>query len=112
MPSSTSALNEMTPSGEIHLSVVAVPWAVHTAAVVPLHWQQKVQADLIRDAALEVIEKVPYFKLVTWCHRMVLTKKHDGTPRRTVNLSLTEQILSAKNICYGEPVQPGSSDST
>ena len=64
-----------------------MPWAVHTAAVVLLHWQQKVQADLIRDAALEVIEKVPYVKLVTWCHRMVLTKKHDGTPRRTVNLS-------------------------
>lgn len=30
---------------------------------------------------------VPYGEPVTWCHRMVVTWKHDGSPRRTVDLS-------------------------
>ena len=37
--------------------------------------------------ALGVIEKVPYGEPVTWCHRMVVTRKQDGSPRRTVDLS-------------------------
>ena len=43
--------------------------------------------DLLRDEALGVIERVPYGLPVTWCHCMVVTRKHDGSPRRTVDLS-------------------------
>ena len=32
-------------------------------------------------------EKVPHGEPTQWCHRMVITRKHDGTPRRTVDLS-------------------------
>jgi len=32
-----------------------------------------------------VIEKVPVGEPVTWCHRMVICAKKDGTPRRTVD---------------------------
>ena len=53
----------------------------------PLHWQDKVKSDLLRDESLGVIEKVPYGEPVKWCHRMVVTRKHDGSPRRTVDLS-------------------------
>jgi hypothetical protein len=34
-----------------------------------------------------VIERVPYGEPVTWCHRMVVRRKHDGTPRHMVDLS-------------------------
>ena len=75
------------PPVEIHLDPKATPKACHTAASVPLHWQKKVYEYLLRDEALGVIERVPYGEPVEWCHRMVVTRKHDGTPRRTVDLS-------------------------
>ena len=65
----------------------AKPIACYKAASVPLHWQEKVHANLLRDEALGVIERVPYGEPVEWCHRMVVTRKHDGTPQRTVDLS-------------------------
>ena len=60
-----------------------IPRAVHTAAPVPV----QVLSDLKRDEGLGVIERIPYGEPVSWCHRMVVTKKHNGTPRRTVDLS-------------------------
>ena len=75
------------PPVEIHLDDGAVPRACHTAATIPLHWQDQVHEDLLRDEALGVIERVPYGETTLWCHRMVVTRKHDGRPRRTVDLS-------------------------
>ena len=75
------------PPIEIHLDERATPRACHTAKPIPLHWQERVREDLMRDEALGVIEQVPYGEPVEWCHRMVVTRKHDGTPRRTVDLS-------------------------
>ena len=75
------------PPMEIHIQEGAKPKVCNTPATVPLHWQQRVHDDLIRDEALGVIERVPAGVPVTWCHRMVVTRKHDGTPRRTVDLS-------------------------
>ena len=75
------------PPIEIHIDENAKPKTCHTAAPIPLHWQEQVHRDLIRDEALGVIERVPYGEPVTWCHRMVVTRKHDGSPRRTVDLS-------------------------
>ena len=75
------------PPVEIHLKEGVIPKAVHTPAPIPVHWQEKVHHDLLRDHALGVIERVPYGEAVKWCHRMVVTRKHDGSPRRTVDLS-------------------------
>ena len=81
-------LQEMAgPPIEIHLKESAEPKVAKTPAIIPIHWQQRVKEDLIRDEALGVIEKVPYGIPVDWCHRMVVTRKSDGTPRRTVDLS-------------------------
>ena len=41
----------------------------------------------MRDIDLGVIERVPKNEEVTWCHRMVVSRKHDGSPRRTVDTS-------------------------
>ena len=74
------------PPQEFHLDEGAKPFVCHTPAPVPAHWEKKVKKDLERDVALGVLEKVPPNTPVTWCHRMVLARKHSGDPRRTVDL--------------------------
>ena len=81
-------LQEMSgPPVEIHVDPDAQPRVCHTPAQIPLHWQEQVEEDIQRDVALGILEKVPYGEPVTWCHRMVITRKHNGKPRRTVDLS-------------------------
>ncbi len=63
----------------------ATPKAHHTPIPVPLHWQSGVKEGLDRDVRLGVIEQVPIGDPVTWCHRMVICPKKDGTPRRTID---------------------------
>ncbi|MEL6805056.1 MAG: hypothetical protein AAFO91_14875, partial [Bacteroidota bacterium] len=75
------------PPIEIHVADDAVPKVCHTPAPIPLHWQQQVYEDILRDEAMGILEKVPYGEPVTWCHRLVVTRKHNGSPRRTVDLS-------------------------
>ena len=62
---------------EIHIDENATPYACHKAGNIPIHWEKQVYQDLLRDEALDVIERVPYGTPVTWCHRMVLNRKHD-----------------------------------
>lgn len=93
------------PPIEIHMDELAIPKTCHTPAPIPLHWQEKVQSDLLRDEALGVIEKVPYGEPVTWCHRMVVTRKHDGTPRRTVDLSPLNRFCKRETFASDSPFQ-------
>lgn len=87
----------------MHLDSSATPRVCHTPANIPLHWQEKVRSDLERDVALGVIEKVPYGEAVTWCHRMVVTRKHDGTPRRTVDLSPLNRFCKRETFAMESP---------
>ena len=81
-------LNQMSgPPLETHLEYNAKPRAFHTPAHVPIHWKKQVEADLIRDEKLGVLERVPFSEHVIWCHRKVVTRKQDGSPRRIVDLS-------------------------
>ncbi len=75
------------PPLEIHLKEDAVPYARHKARPIPVHWEKQVYEDLLRDEAIGVIERVPYGEGITWCHPMQITRKHDGSPRRVVDLS-------------------------
>ena len=56
----------------------------------------KAKFDLLQDEPLGVIEMVPYGEPARWCHRMIITRKHDGFPRRTVDLS--PQALPQRNL--------------
>ena len=88
-------LQEMAgPPLSIHVSDDAIPRVCHTPAQIPLHWQERVYADIKRDESLGILEKVPYGEPVTWCHRLVVTRKHDGSPRRTVDLSPLNKFCS------------------
>ena len=75
------------PPLRLHVDPQAEPTTVCSRAKVPIHWEDQVKDDLKRDEALGVIEKVPYGEPSTWCHRMVVTRKDNGDPRRTVDLS-------------------------
>ena len=59
--------------------------------------------DLLRDEALGVIERVPYGEPVTWCHRMVITRKHDGSLRRTVDLSPLNKFCKRETFATETP---------
>ena len=91
------------PPIEIHVDPDAPPKACHSPAPVPLHWQQKVYEDLLRDETLGVIERVPYGEPVTWCHRMVITRKHNGSPRRTVDLSPLNKYCKRETFAMEPP---------
>ena len=71
---------------QLHVDPKAKPVAIHKPALVPLHWQDQVYKDLERDVKLGVLERVAPNTPTTWCFRMVVTAKSDGTPRRTVDL--------------------------
>ena len=79
----------------------AKPVAVHTPVPVPLHWEEKVKRDLERDVSLGVMEPVPLNTPVTWCHRMVTVPKHNGEPRRTVDM----QSLNKASVRQTHPTK-------
>ena len=91
------------PPIEIHVDPLAKPVACHTPATIPLHWQQKVHDDLLRDEAMGILEKVPHGEPTQWCHRMVITRKHDGSPRRTVDLSLLNKFCKRETQAFEAP---------
>jgi hypothetical protein len=70
----------------------AVPVAVHSPIPVPAHWAKRVKADIDRDCRLGVLEPVPPNTPVTWCHRMVVAPKHNGDPRRTVDMTQLNKV--------------------
>ena len=90
------------PPLELHVDLKARPFAVHTPASVPIHWAEKVKSDLDRDVELGVLERVNENTPVTWCHRMVVCRKRNGDPRRTVDL----QPLNAASIRQCNPTAP------
>ena len=77
------------------------PTAVHTPIPVPLHWRDKVKKDLDRDVALGVIEEVPINSPVSWVSRMIVVPKHNGEPRRTVDL----QALNRASVRQTHPTE-------
>ena len=70
---------------QLHVDPKASPVACHKVVPIPLHWRQKVKADLERDVRIGVLEKVPDNTPVTWQSRMVVTSKANGDPRRTID---------------------------
>ena len=75
------------PPISIHVDPKATPISLKKPAPVSLHFQDQVLSDLNRDVTIGVLERVPLGEPTTWIFRMVVTRKADGTPRRTVDLS-------------------------
>ena len=62
------------------------PYAVHTPAVIPVHWKDAVREQLECDVEMGIITPVKHNEAVTWQHRMVVVRKQNGKPRRTVDM--------------------------
>ena len=77
---------------------------IHTPISVPLHWQKQVKADLDRDIALGVIEPVPVGEPMTWCSRMVITRKKERRAATLRGLPGPYQVLQQRNTPHDEPV--------
>ena len=93
---------------ELHVDPKARPYAVHTPITVPAHWDVKVKADLDRDVDLGVIEPVPLNTPVRWCARMVVARKHNGDPRRTVDLQPLNNACLRQTHHTAPPFQQAS----
>ena len=52
-----------------------------------------------------MIGKVPFGEPVEWCHRMVITRKHDGSPNRTVDLSPLNKDCKRETFSSESPFQ-------
>ena len=73
------------PPMTLMIDTDADPVAVHTPIPVPIHWRDAVKAGIDQDIKLGVLEAAPIGQPVTWCHRMVVCAKKNGSLRRTVD---------------------------
>ena len=91
-----------TPPGRIHLKPnYHIPKPAYWPASVAEHWAKEVYLALEADVAAGILKKVPLNEPTVWCARMVLVKKKDGRPRRTVDFQqLNSQCLREPN--HGE----------
>ena len=87
-----------TPRAHIHLSPDHVPpKPAYWPAIVAEHWFDEVKRLLDQYVKLGIITKVPFNEPTTYCARMVVVAKKDGSPRITVDY----QQLNAQ--CIREP---------
>ena len=73
------------PPLTLNIDPTATPKPCHTPIPIPIHWQDEVKASLDRDVRLGVLEQVPLGTPDTWCHRMVICTKKNGSLRRTID---------------------------
>ena len=97
------------PDLKLHLDPNAEPKAVHIPSKVPLHWEEKVKQQILDDVNLGVLEQVPHGQPSKWCHRMVVTRKPDGSPRRTVDMSALNKVCLRETHHVKPPFQQARS---
>lgn len=66
---SASTINQCThqplpgmvdPDISLHFDVNATPYAAHTSAPIPLHWQNAIEEQLGADVAMGILENFPF----------------------------------------------------
>ena len=103
-------LNGVTgPDLHLHVDPLAKPKAVHTPSTIPLHWEKALQKQLEDDVNLGVLERVPHGQPSLWCHRMVAIRKPDGSPRRTVDMSILNKACLRETHHVKPPFQQARS---
>ena len=75
------------------------PVAIKKAAVIPIHLEEAVKADLDRDVCLGILMKVDVNSPVKWLSHMIVTLKKDGTPRWIIDYKrLNDAIPRQTNV--------------
>ena len=104
LPQLTSSIrSHKRPPLESYVDENAKPFTCHIPMVVPAHWEKQVKID--GDVALGVLEKVLQNTLVMQRHRMVLTRKHNGDLRHTVNLQPLKDTCKRQTHCIASTLQ-------
>ena len=88
---------------EFYVHPLAKPMVCHIPSPNPLHWQQKVHDDLILDKAIGILEKVQHDKPTECCHRIVITRKYDGSPHLTEDLSPLNKLCKRETHAFEAP---------
>ena len=90
-----------TPPARIHLRPDhVVPKPAYWPATVAEHWAKEVKESIERDVEAGILKRVPFNEATEWCARMVVVRKKDGRPRRTVDFQqLNQQCLREPNHC-------------
>ena len=70
---------------QLHMDPNANPVACHKIIPIPLHWHDKVKADIESDVRRGILERVPDNTPTVWQARMVITGKANGEPRRVID---------------------------
>ena len=83
----------------------------YTPVPVPFHWQEEVKAGIDQDIRHAVIEPVPIGEPITWCHRMVICNKKNGSPRKTVDFEALNAIASRETHHTTSPFHQAQSRS-
>ena len=89
----------------MYLHPSATPKMYHTPATVPLHWQEKAQADQERDVALGVIERVPYGEPYVVSHDGCHTQARIVIPTRKVARNTRKTVSDAWNSYHSAPLK-------
>ena len=79
------------PPLSLNIDPAATPKPHHTPIAIPIHWQDEGKAGLDRDVRLGILEQVPLGTPDTWCHRMVICTKKNGSHRRTIDFQQLNQ---------------------
>ena len=74
-----------TKTAHIHLKDNSIPAAQHTPIPVPIHWKETIKQQLVEDVRRGIIKPVDIGDPAIWCSPMVVVRKPDGSPRRTVD---------------------------
>ena len=93
------------PPMKFHIDPNATPVSRRKLLPVPLHWQEQVEKELLRDIELGILERVPHGEPTDWCFPMVVTRKHDGGPRRTIDLSTLNKFCKREAHASKAPFQ-------
>ena len=96
------------PPLELHVDEDAVPYAVHKARSVPLHWQKKAKGGLDRDCALGVLEQVPMGDTSEWCAATMIAAKKNGDPRRTIDFQRLNKACKRQTHVVEAPFHQAS----
>ena len=75
----------------MHPNDDAIPYAVFAPVPTPPHWRDTVTDQLMDDIDSKVLRKLPVGEVNEWCARMVVVRKKDGRPRRTVDYQKLNQ---------------------
>ena len=105
------------PPMKLHIDPDAIPVSRKKPLPVPMHWQEQVEKELLRDINIGILERVPHGEPTDWCFPMVTARKSDGSPRRVVDMSPLNRFCKREAHTSKSPFQmarsvPASSHKT